>query len=367
MCCGRLGMVTLVHEWLRHTEGGAERVLRVLLDMYPQGRLRAAYGNDSDYCDRSVSYSMLNRLYTDQLPFRIYRSLSPLAFLMSATIHDDVVISGGHSGSLWIRVEEAVPWIHYCHTPARFIWRPDLLRHDRCQMSRESLTGAALKRSDAARAQRPTLMLANSEATRRRIHESYGRDAPIVHPPVATDYFRRSPDEENHGYLLVVARLEHYRRIWPLLSALASSHYSVQVVGTGGALDDMRRQYSGPRVRFLGRVSDAELRRLYSEALALIVPGEEDFCMTAVESMSCGTPVIATRRGGVLETVISGETGVLVDTLTPGELIEACRFVDGHPWDREAIRQHSLRFSTEQFRIKIAGYVREVTSTGPPS
>lgn len=348
-------MVTLIHEWLR-TYGGAERVLAQFISMYPQAKILVGYGaRNGSFGGAPVEYMRLNHLYLEHAPFQPYRVLSPLAFRLSSQVGDDLVISNGHSGSLWSRVRAGVPWIHYCHTPARFLWRPDLLVDDRKSHFRTRRPGLRLVQYlDSRRGRNPTLMVANSRNIQQRIRGCYRRDASIVYPPVMTEFFRKSSTDTNQGYFLIVGRLENYRRIWHVLDAFSSSNLELRVVGCGSAMPNMRRRFESGLIRFMGRVSDIDLRKLYSEAIAHIIPGEEDFCMTAVEAMACGSPIIAFKKGGALETVIEGETGIFLEDLSRDSIIRSCRTLIRMRWNCDIIRKRSEMFSELSFQRRFS-------------
>ena len=134
----------------------------------------------------------------------------------------------------------------------------------------------------------------------------------MVHPPVEVSRFTPAAPED---FLLVVAELVRHKQVDLALDAASRAGLRLKVVGTGPELDRLRSAYS-QTADFLGRVSDSELATLYSRALALVVPNIEEFGIAAVEAQAAGRPVIAADAGGAQETVINGDTGVLV--LGPG-------------------------------------------------
>src|SRR5205085_6008483 len=132
------------------------------------------------------------------------------------------------------------------------------------------------------------------------------------HPPVQIERFSRGRPED---FLLVVTELVRHKRVDVALEAARRAGRPIKVVGTGPELDQLRARYD-TNAEFLGRISDSDLNELYGRALALIVPGTEEFGIAAVEAQSAGRPVVAADAGGVRETVVDGETGVL---LPPGD------------------------------------------------
>ncbi|MFC1652023.1 glycosyltransferase [Patescibacteria group bacterium] len=112
-------------------------------------------------------------------------------------------------------------------------------------------------------------------------------------------------------------------------------------------------------VEILGYVSDEELEKLYAEAKAFIFPQEEDFGIAPVEAMASGRPVIAYAKGGALETVKKGVTGIFFEEQTPQCLINAVRKFDPDVFQSTKIRQHALNFDTKVFQRKIKNFIKE--------
>ena len=202
-------------------------------------------------------------------------------------------------------------------------------------------------------ARRVTHFIANSELTRQRMQDFWGRDATVVHPPVEVDRFRSGRPED---YFLVVGELVRHKRVDVALDAAWKARCKVKVVGTGPDLPRLERR-ARAAVQFLGRLSDAELADVYARARALVVPGVEEFGIAAVEAQAAGRPVIAVDAGGARETVIDGETGILV---APGAdaLAEAMRHGDFDAFSPDRISRHAATFSTAAFTERFS---REVT------
>jgi glycosyltransferase involved in cell wall biosynthesis len=235
----------------------------------------------------------------------------------------------------------------YCHTPARWLYRGD--SYPRAQRIAAAPVLPALRRWDRRSADRPTRYLANSAAVRDRILREYGRPARVVHPPVETSRFAIGTPED---FYLCAARLTSYKRIDLAIETARRLGLRLVIAGDGPAARTLRRQ-AGPTTEFVGRVNDAELAELLARCRALIVPGEEDFCIAAVEAMAAGRPVVGYARGGLLETVVPDRNGVLFGIQTPDFLAAAIarlERVDPHP---ETVRAHALRFDVSRFHAKM--------------
>lgn len=327
--------------------------------MFPESPIYSAFGNDSNFESAAVRYSALNRL-PSRLIKKNRRPLACLAFSTMRMPSDDLIISSGHTGALWINPKGSAPWIHYCHTPARFIWMPDLLQSDHAKGQVRWSPYPLLQKFDSRKAQKPSLILANSRTVSRRIEIAYGRQAEVVYPPVDVEFYQRRISEHSQDHFLYVGRIEHYRGLWHLLEAVRGSGLHLRLVGHGAALHAMKAKYPDSNIQFMGWVPDDQLRAQYAMAQAVIIPGEEDFCITAVEALACGTPVIALRRGGVTETVTDGVTGMFVDDLERLSLLRVMRESGNTSWDREVLRKSSLRFSEQEFRNSLGRVIDEV-------
>jgi glycosyltransferase involved in cell wall biosynthesis len=221
---------------------------------------------------------------------------------------------------------------------------------------------AAMARWDRATERRAHRYLAISQYVARRIALYYNRQSSIVYPPVETTFYTPAPSGTRlepavrgglAAGLLVVSALVPYKRVDLAIRAARRAQLPLTIVGDGperAALQTL----AGEDVRFLGWCTNEEIRALYRSSVATILPGEEDFGIVPLEAQACGRPVVALGRGGALETVIDGETGVLVE---PGEdaLAEGLQRAARTTWDQARIRQHAERFSRDRF-------VREIES-----
>jgi glycosyltransferase involved in cell wall biosynthesis len=202
--------------------------------------------------------------------------------------------------------------------------------------------------------------VANSQHVARRILRYYNRSASVVAPPVDTVFYTpaaRAPEP----YLLVVSALVPYKRLDVAIATARAADLPLTIAGEGS---DRRRleALAGPTVEFRGRATDEEVRELYRGATAVLLPGEEDFGIVPVEAQACGRPVVALARGGALETVVDGVTGVLVDGTDPAAWAAAVRRIrtgleTGAAFQADAIRRHAERFSRDAFLAAMAAEI----------
>ena len=201
--------------------------------------------------------------------------------------------------------------------------------------------------------------VANSEFIAQRVWKHYRRESYVIHPPVSTAEFE--PVDKQEDYYLVLGQLVRYKRADLAVEAFNRMQKPLVVVGDGELMAELRRN-AGPTVRLLGRLSFNEIREHYARCRALIFPGEEDFGIVPVEAMASGRPVIAYGRGGALETVVDGRTGLFFDEQTTDSLISAVQRFEAMEdmFDPDEIRRHAERFDRTVFKRQVAALVDEL-------
>jgi glycosyltransferase involved in cell wall biosynthesis len=356
--------VALVHDHLIQ-QGGAERVLEAMQAMYPEAPTFTLY-YDKESLKGDFGHKDIRTSFIQKLPFakRKFRWLLPLMPYATET-YDlsgfDVVISSTSAFAKGVITSPDTIHICYCHTPTRYLWSDtasyvDELKASGLVKKLLPFVLSQLRVWDKAAADRTDLFLANSKTVRDRIKKYYRRDSTVMYPPVDTDKFEISAAEKT--YYLAGGRLVAYKRFDLIIEAFNRLKKPLKIFGTGPAEAELRR-LAGPTIEFLGRVSDTERARLFSGAIAFIHPQEEDFGLTAVESMATGRPVIAYQKGGARETVIEGETGTFFTEQTPEALMAAVENLKPERFDSAKIRQHAEKFSTTNFRRELSNFVSE--------
>jgi glycosyltransferase involved in cell wall biosynthesis len=250
--------------------------------------------------------------------------------------------------------------ICYCHTPARFLWTdPEYLgnqKYPKLFIWAGKLFLPWLKHWSFNAAQRPDYFIANSINVQNRIKNFYNRDSVVISPPVDTEFFK--PIGEKKDYFFTVSRLEPYKKVDLIIKAFNETGFRLKIAGTGtmaGAL----KAISKPNIEFVGRVSDEELRKYYSEAKAFVFAANEDAGIVLLEAQACGTPVIAYGVGGALEVVKPGVTGELFSPQTVEALVDVVQHYDTAAYHSQLIREHVVQFDKKNFQEKIKRYVEE--------
>jgi len=348
--------VALVHDYLNQ-RGGAERVVLEMASMWPSAPVYTSlYRPDSTFPgfrELDVRTSFLDRLPFDR-GFRALLPLYPAAFRSLGVIDADLVISSSSGWAHAVRTSQRAFHAVYCYTPARWLYDGDYMADASVRRALASF-GALLRRWDRHVARRPDLYIAISEVARRRILARYGRDAPVVHPPVDVERFSPAPRGER---LLVVSRLLPYKRIDLVVDAATRAGIGLDVVGDGPALMDLRGR-AGPTVRFLGRLPDAEITELFERCRSFCLPGIEEFGITTLEANAAGKPVVAFAGGGALETVDEGVTGVFFREPSVNALLDALEACDAICTPPERIAHHARSFSASTFRERLTSVLAE--------
>ena len=364
------GRVAVVHDWLTGMRGG-EAVLEAILDVVPGAELFTLFhfaGSVSPHIESRVIHT--SRLQSMAVHVGDYRRLLPF-FPQAARAWDfrpfDLVISSSHCVAKGINAR-GLPHLCYCHTPMRYIWdRFDDYFPPSKPLVRLAASAVApyLRRWDVRTAVEVTKFVANSHFVQERIARYYGREAEII-PPFVDESFLAAPlNEAREDFDVIVSALVPYKRVELAIETAAVSGRRLVVIGGGPLLEPLResgRSGGGPNVALLGAVSREVIIDYVSRAGSLILPGIEDFGITPLEAMALGTPVVALRGGGVLDTVVEGESGIFFEQPVVESLAEALHVAGTRVWDRHAIRARAAQFSrgrfVEQFRAALGSTVR---------
>jgi len=363
--------IALVHYWLVGMRGG-ERVLEALLDLYPEADIFTHV-----YVPEAVSAKIrAHPVYTTaiaRLPqaarhYRSYLPLMPLALEGLDLSGYDLVISSESGPAKGVLVPPGATHLCYCHTPMRYLWDAyPCYRREASWPIRLLMAPLChyLRLWDVSTAARVDAFAANSIHVARRLARCYGRrDAIVIHPPVSvSDFDCGRPRGDRYLFL---GELVGYKQPQTAVEACLALRRPLTVIGGGPLLPEIRRLAKRGDVSVLGRQPDPVVREHLSTCRALLFPGEEDFGLVPVEAMASGAPVIALARGGALETVLDGQTGVLYQGGTTDALILAMRRFEQAPAMRpEYLAAQAARFDVAVFRRSFAAFAEAaMTQTG---
>jgi glycosyltransferase involved in cell wall biosynthesis len=364
--------VALVHDWLTGMRGG-ERVLEVLCGLYPDADLFTLLHHRGSVSPTIEGHRIISS-FVGWLPgarrhYRRYLPLFPIAVERFNLDAYDFVISSSHCAAKSVVPPGRARHLCYCHSPMRYAWDqfdayfgPARVGPVASRWVYRPLL-ARLARWDAATAARVHRFVANSAHVAGRIRRYYNRVATVVYPPVDTDFFR--PAEVTAGsHFLIVSALVPYKRIEVAMAACGRAGAALRIVGDGPDRTRLEACANGG-VTFLGRLSDEAVRDEYQRALAVLLPGEEDFGIVPVEAQACGRPVVALARGGALETVVDGDTGVLFDAPDVDALSAALDRAARTRFDPARLRASAQRFSRDRHLQQMCDVIDDTLAARP--
>lgn len=362
--------IAILHDYLNEY-GGAESVLKMLSDMWPEAPIYTAFCVPGSSAARVFENRKVITSWMQYIPY-YHKLFSPLRFFIpwiwssfDLSGYDLIITSASWYVTKGVGKKYGVPEICYCHTPPRWLYgyqtSIDLQKYWPVRVY-AAVVGHFLRMYDWEQAQKVDLFVANSENVAKRIKKFYRRDSVVVYPPVnILNYESRIKNIGRGDYYLMVTRLVGGKGIELAIEAANKYGFKLKIAGEVAGFSNFESGImNNGNVEFLGRVSDEEKYRLMSGAKAfLALATNEDFGITPVESMLCGTPVIAYNGGGYRETVVDGKTGVLFDELTPAGLYEAVSRIGQISLNRAYIKRHAAKFSVENFKKQMLQLVND--------
>ncbi len=347
--------VALVHDWLTGMRGG-EWVLYDIARLFPDAPIHTLVHRTGSVAplleEHPIHTSWLQLASFGGRRWRHLLPLMPAAAESLAFPNADLVISSSHAVAKGVIPTPGAFHLAYVHTPMRYIWDqraqyldpiPKLLRPI------VEMRFARLRQWDMVSSARVDRLVANSRLVAWRIKHYWNREAEILPPPVATEYFTPGGDHGDH--LLTVAALVPYKRVEVAIAVARRLGRRLEVIGTGPRRRALRR-LGGPDVDFLGWVDRDRLRDAYRRAAVLLVPNVEDFGMVSVEALACGTPVVGLAQSGTADIVRAGVEGELAERETVDALADATARVLDRTWDPQRLQDRADHFSRERFRTR---------------
>jgi len=361
-----------VNKW-----GGAERVLLSLHELFPDAPLyTSVYHPDKAPWAKvfpKVVPSFLNKISFLRDKHEYLAFLMPLAFESFNFDAYDLVISVTSEAAKGIITKPGTLHICYCLTPTRYLWS----HHDFYFKNPLLKIGALplvnyLRIWDRIAASKPDVMVGISKAVCRRIKKYYGIGAQLIYSPVDLDKFKSQKsthsassglmlskaEASKSGFFLLVSRLNPYKRADLAVCAFNELGLPLIIAGAGSEEAKLRKM-SFNNIKFVGELTDAKLIGYYQKARALIFPQEEDLGLVAVEAQACGTPVIALRKGGALDTVVDGVTGVFFERQNKDSLIAAVKKFEKMKFNGDALRENAQKFSKERFKKELLDLINK--------
>lgn len=365
--------ISLTADWLV-TKGGAERVIAEMLALWPDAPLFTTVARQGCLAPLhpDIRVSRLQKLYSILPEHRLLIPFMPKAVESWDLRGYDVILSSSHAVAKGCIPPSNALHICYCHTPMRYAWamEEEYLKDFGLRGPLRILAKRELKKLrswDMSASKRVDIFIANSQSIAQRIKTIYGRESIVLTPPIHDRFFEGwgsgsgwdpNPNPNPNPYFLAVGRLVPYKKFDLLIKTANAMKLPLKIAGAGPEGSRLKKM-AGPTVEFLGRVSDEALPGLYAHARAVLFPVHEDAGLVPLEAQACGTPVIALRKGGALDTVIEGKTGLFFDAQTVEALQEAIRRFEGMRFDSTLLREHARQFSSERFRSKLKDIIEK--------
>ena len=365
--------IGIVADWLV-TYAGAERVIKEIIDLYPESELYSVIDFLSDNSRRHFRNKKAKTTFIQNLPFsekkyQKYLPLMPLAIEQLDVSSHDIILSSSHAVAKGVLTGPDQLHISYVHSPIRYAWD---LQH---QYLREAFLDKGIKGIlakvllhkmrlwDYRTSNGVDHFVANSNFIARRIKKVYGRTSDVIYPPVDVERFKLCENKED--FYFTASRLVPYKRIDLIVEAFsAMPDKKLVVIGDGSDIEKVKSK-AAKNIEILGYQPDSVVEDCMRKAKAFVFAAEEDFGITPVEAQACGTPVIAFGKGGALETVrpygVENPSGVFFEQQTVESIIKAVeefssKYDTFRPID---CRDNALRFSTIKFQENMRNYVQE--------
>ncbi|NCP47139.1 hypothetical protein COT86_02555 [Candidatus Collierbacteria bacterium CG10_big_fil_rev_8_21_14_0_10_43_36] len=356
--------VALVHDYIKEF-GGAERVLRVLSDMYPNAPIYTAFrvkgsSCDKEFADRKIVESPL------AIFIKHWNLYSPLRFLipiiwgsMDLSEYDLVITSCSSYFARGFKVSPSTIVVAYCHTPPRFLYGYETsINLQRYWIVRvyAMVVNHFLRIFDWHSSQRVNKWIVNSDNVKNRVWKFYRKESEVVYPPVEVEkLINNSKGIKKQNYFLIVSRLVGAKGLVEAAEATKHGGFKLKIVGEAVGFSKIKQELEKiEAVELMGRISDRKMMGLYAKAKGFIaLAKDEDFGMTVVEAMASGAPVIAYNGGGFKETVVNDKTGLLIDSTDSLVIEKAILRFEKFSWKRRILINQSRKFSRELFERKI--------------
>lgn len=358
----------LVHDWY-YIDGGAEKVIHSLNNIFDDFEHYALidFLSDNDRAHilngKRVNTSFVQNLPTAKSNHRKFLQLFPYAIEQFNLEKYDLIISSSASIAKGVMTNQNQLHICYCHSPMRYAW--DLyyqyLKDSGLERGLKGIYAKyvlhKMRNWDVNSSNRVDHFVANSKYIAKRIKKVYGRDATVIYPPTNTDSFKLQVEKSD--YYFTASRMVPYKKINLIVSAFNKMpDKKLLIAGTGQEFNKIKLN-AKENITLLGFISNDEMIKFMQNAKAFVFAAEEDFGIVPVEAQACGTPVIGYGKGGLLETVIHGKTGVHFKQQTESSIKEAVSYFESQTFSPSLIHEHAQFFSHQRFEKEMKKFIED--------
>ncbi|HLP46121.1 MAG TPA: glycosyltransferase, partial [Candidatus Kapabacteria bacterium] len=356
--------VAIIHDWLNGMRGG-EKVLEVLLEIFPGADIFTLFLEEKNISDiikaHKIVPSSLNKYGFIRKHYKYFLPLFPSTIEEFDLKDYDVVISSSHCVAKGVIPYPGTLHIGYIHSPMRYVWDRYYAYFGKVKGLKKLYLKQQISRLrtwDAASSARVDYFAANSRFIQQRIWRYYHREATVIHPPVDTENFQPGVNPSK-DYFLTVSALVPYKENDLLVEAFNQSGDRLIIVGKGPEEKKLKRM-AAKNIEFKKDVSHEELVKLFQDATAFVYAGVEDFGIVFVEAQACGIPVVAYKKGGVLD-IVDENSGILFEHQTTSALLDAINKIKKTDFNPSFIRENSLKFSRQHFKQNFKTYFEEIS------
>jgi glycosyltransferase involved in cell wall biosynthesis len=358
----------LINDWY-YVNGGAEKVIHSLnhiwddFDHYALIDFLNEADRDFILNGKKAKVSFIQKLPTAKSNHRKFLQLFPYAIEQFDLSEYDLVLSSSSSIAKGVVTRKNQLHICYCHSPMRYAWNlqeqylKDLGLNKGLKGIYAKYVLNKIRKWDVSNSDNVTFFIANSIHIAKRIKKIYNRESTVIYPPVDVEYF--TLEENKKDYYFTASRMVSYKKTLLIIEAFNElPHLKLVVAGSGPEFNTIKKMAKS-NISLIGHIDALELKKQMQEAKAFVFAAEEDFGIAPVEAQACGTPVIAFGKGGAMETVAEGKTGVFFREQTVQSLKDAILYFETQEFNSKEIREHALQFSKERFEREIKAFVDE--------
>ncbi len=361
----KFNKIAIVHDALV-VPAGSERVALYLSNIFPNAPIyTSVYLPNNTYPEfrhKKILTLPLSKMIKTEKQFKELLPWWYLGFNLLDLSQYDLIITSSNFLAKFINPPSSVTHICYLHNPIRFLWKPNVYSSQSVPYGQTGilinrLLLPILRKIDINKTRKIKYIITNSKNIASQILNNYQVIADVIYPPVDTDVY--SVSNSPGDYYLYAGRLISHKRVDLAIKACNTLNRRLIIAGDGFERNTLER-IAGDSIQFFGRVTDIQLRELYTNCKALIFPSEEDFGLVPVEAQASGRPVIAYRAGGVLETVVENRTGVFFDYQNEESIIEAILRFEKMKFRQSSILHNAARFGIKKFENEIVNYIQKI-------
>lgn len=354
--------VAIVADWLT-SRGGAENVVKIFTDIFPNSPIYTTIFDKSkfpEFKNKKIITSFLQHIPFSKKHHSWFIDFMPTIFENFDFSKYDIVLSSSHSVSKGILTSPYTMHICYCHTPPRYLWDEsnEYIKKSRFPwILKKFYIPNKLKKLriwDQASSSRVDYFISNSNYIKHKIQKYYHVESEIIFPPVELDKFEFNNQKKD--YFLYIGRIVNQKKVDFLVDVFNELELPLKIVGEGPYKSKLAKR-AKPNIEFRGFVSDEERKNLYKYAKAVLFPQTEDFGIVPLEAMASGTPVIAYKKGGILDTLLEDQTGIFFDEYSISNFKKALDKLDNFIIDKGIFLNHIKKFSVDNFKNNIQNFI----------